>query len=280
MKKEIAALLFAGVILFGLTACTNADTKNMADSFTAEGNSSQTKSGETASVEPIQETANGKLKIKMNFARGGTQASNQYAVWIENEASELIKTLYVTDFTADGGYAQREDSFPVWVSKAKPENMEKPEIDAVSGATPQSGIQEFEWDGTDKDGIPVSEGTYQIYVEGTLYWSSSVLYSGSFDVGGQSGNVEMTATYTESDEEQNKDMLTEVTAEYIAGENEMNYTRNDLGALSPKDALEYMKNTPNLVIVEVNAEEWKLSNGILHCKAYPYWKSCMAVRRC
>ena len=37
---------------------------------------------------------------------------------------------------------------------------------------------------------------------------------------------------------------------------------NALGAMSPEDALEYMKNTQNLVIVEVNAPEWKLSNGI------------------
>jgi len=33
------------------------------------------------------------------------------------------------------------------------------------------------------------------------------------------------------------------------------------GAISPEDALEYIKNTPNLVIVEVNTDYWKLKNG-------------------
>ena len=34
-----------------------------------------------------------------------------------------------------------------------------------------------------------------------------------------------------------------------------------LGGISPEAALEYMKKTPNLVIVEVNTAEWKLSTG-------------------
>ena len=43
-----------------------------------------------------------------------------------------------------------------------------------------------------------------------------------------------------------------------------------LGGQTPQDALEYMKNTPNLVIVEVNAPEWKLSNGITGAMWIPY----------
>lgn len=45
---------------------------------------------------------------------------------------------------------------------------------------------------------------------------------------------------------------------------------NALGAMSPEDALEYMKSTPNLVIVEVNAPEWKLRNGITGAMYIPY----------
>lgn len=43
-----------------------------------------------------------------------------------------------------------------------------------------------------------------------------------------------------------------------------------LGGQSPEDALEYMKNTPDLVIVEVNAPEWKLRNGIEGAMYIPY----------
>lgn len=43
-----------------------------------------------------------------------------------------------------------------------------------------------------------------------------------------------------------------------------------IGGQSPEDALEYMKNTPDLVIAEVNAPEWKLSNGIIGAMYIPY----------
>ena len=36
---------------------------------------------------------------------------------------------------------------------------------------------------------------------------------------------------------------------------------NVLGGLSPEDALEYMKKTPNLVIVQVNTAEWYIEDG-------------------
>ena len=43
-----------------------------------------------------------------------------------------------------------------------------------------------------------------------------------------------------------------------------------MGAISPEDALTYMKNTPDLVIVEVNAPEWKLSTGFTGAMYIPY----------
>lgn len=43
-----------------------------------------------------------------------------------------------------------------------------------------------------------------------------------------------------------------------------------LGGISPEDALEYMKNTTGLVIVEVNAPEWKLRTGISGAMWIPY----------
>ena len=45
---------------------------------------------------------------------------------------------------------------------------------------------------------------------------------------------------------------------------------NKMGAISPEDALTYMKNTPDLVIVEVNAPEWKLSTGFTGAMYIPY----------
>lgn len=42
------------------------------------------------------------------------------------------------------------------------------------------------------------------------------------------------------------------------------------GGISPENALEKMKTTDNLVIVEVNAPEWKLSTGFTNAMYIPY----------
>lgn len=53
------------------------------------------------------------------------------------------------------------------------------------------------------------------YVEGTLYWSSIVRYEGSVNMGdSECSTLDVKAVYTE-DTEQNRNMLANVTAEYI-----------------------------------------------------------------
>ena len=72
--------------------------------------------------EDAKETPAGeRLEISFRFQRGGI-ASSQYAIWIEDETGKLVRTLYVTSFTAKGGYEYRKDALPVWTSKAKPSN--------------------------------------------------------------------------------------------------------------------------------------------------------------
>ena len=53
------------------------------------------------------------------------------------------------------------------------------------------------------------------YVEGTLYWSSIVRYEGTVSMGDtESSTLDVKAVYTE-DTEQNRNMLSNVTADYI-----------------------------------------------------------------
>lgn len=158
-----------------------------------------------------------KLTVQLTFNRAGTMAANQYAVWIENANHELVKTLYVSDFTANGGYRRRSESLPTWVAKANPAKMEAAQIDAISSATPQSGVQNYSWNGTDENGEKIVPGEYHLFVEGTLYWTSSVLFSGAFTWGGAPCSIVITPSYTEPDNETNKDMITQVAAEYTAG---------------------------------------------------------------
>ena len=160
-------------------------------------------------------TTNGILEISFDFVRGTTPASSQFAVWIEDSSGNLVKTLYVTNFTANGGYAKRKESIPTWVSKAKPSVLTETELDAISGATPQAGRLSYSWDGTDENGNTVAEGSYTLYLEGTLYWTSSILLHGDFEYGGEEmENIPLTADYTE-DEPTNRDMVTNVSARYF-----------------------------------------------------------------
>lgn len=141
-----------------------------------------------------------------------THASNQFAVWIENADGEVVKTLFVTNFTAARrGYRNREDAVSSWVSAANPDAMTDAEIDAISGATPSAGTQNFAWDMTADDGSRVPDGVYKVMVEGTLFWSSSVLYAAELDTANvTAGELSVSETRSEPDNRDNENMLANV----------------------------------------------------------------------
>ncbi len=126
---------------------------------------------------------NGKLEITVSYEKQAGRGSNQYAVWIEDTKGDIVKTLYVTAFTADGGYTYRETSLPVWVIKANPASLSKEQIDAFSGATPSSGEHTYTWDLTDQQGNKVEAGNYIYIVEATYLGDSHVMFKDSFTVG-------------------------------------------------------------------------------------------------
>ncbi|ATW28777.1 hypothetical protein DCMF_20670 [Candidatus Formimonas warabiya] len=157
----------------------------------------------------------GKVEISFPFARQAGVASNQFAVWIEDKEGTLVKTLFVTDFTAQGGYHSRKEALAAWVQRSNPAGAPAGDIDEVSGATPPSGNLTYTWDCADQNGNPVSGGEYRFFVEGTLFWESNVLYSGTIAVGEtQESPVTATAEYS-SEDEKNKDMIGPVEAVYL-----------------------------------------------------------------
>ena len=101
------------------------------------------------------------LEVSFNYQKQAGPGSNQYAVWIENEKGEVIKTLFVTSFTTKGrvrgneepmrGYVKRPNCVPTWVKTVKANDLTDQQLDAVTGATPQAGgKQTFIWDFTDQ----------------------------------------------------------------------------------------------------------------------------------
>ena len=145
------------------------------------------------------------VTITFDFEKQSGYASNQFAVWIEDAEGNLVKTLYVTKFTANGGYKNRPDSITLWVEKANPAENE-----IIAGATPKSGTLDYIWDFTDANGNTVPDGEYTFYVEGSLRWNNSVLYSGVINTDGGEITTEVKFTYEASD---NQPALTEDSPE-------------------------------------------------------------------
>ena len=68
-------------------------------------------------------------------------------------------------------------------------------VDAVSGATPQTGEVTYVWDLTDINGNAVPPGEYVVFVEGTLRWKNHVLYSGVIEIGEIPATVQAGSEY-------------------------------------------------------------------------------------
>ena len=162
------------------------------------------------------------LEVSFNYQRQAGPGSNQYAVWIENEKGEVVKTLFVTSYTTKGrarggeqpkrGYIVRPACVPTWVKTVKADEKTDQQLDAVTGATPQAGgTQTFTWDFTDEQGKAVPQGDYKVVVEATLFFDSDIIYSGSFSTKDKEGDIKLTSTLTKEDE-QHKNMVTSVKA--------------------------------------------------------------------
>lgn len=162
------------------------------------------------------------LEVSFRYQRQDGPGSNQYAVWIENDKGEVVKTLFVTSFTAKGrtrgneqpvrGYIRRPACVPTWVKAVKADELTDQQLDAVSGATPrESGVQTFTWDFIDQTGKAVKRGTYRVRVEATLFNASAITYTGTFSTKDKAGNVALTSVLTEPDEI-HQNMVTDVKA--------------------------------------------------------------------
>lgn len=165
----------------------------------------------TMATSCTSENTGGKVEITFDYVKKQGPGSNQYAVWIENEKSEVVKTLFVTSFTTKGriregepirrGYTYRPACVPTWVTNAKTAEMTDTELDAFTGATPkEGGIQTFTWDFTDTAGNKVAKGNYNVCVEATLKNEYRILYVGNFSTKDKAGEISLTETINGFDE--------------------------------------------------------------------------------
>jgi len=157
-----------------------------------------------------------RLEISFTYSKQRMIASSQYAFWIEDMDGNYINTIYVTGWTAQGGFTYRPHTIPLWVSVAKPGDKSSPEIDTISGATPSSGDYKMVWDFTDRNGNPVIETQLRYFIEGTMNNEDNVLFSGVITIGNESWSDSPTPEFTIPNSEY-KNMLTNVKLEFFPG---------------------------------------------------------------
>ena len=135
-----------------------------------------------------------KVSITYTWSRIQSHGSNQIAVWIEDPMGNHICTLFATRFTTSGGYVKRPLSLSEWTEKFDLKNSSREEVDAVSGATPQSGKQILIWNGKDKSGKVVSAGTYVVRMEANIHDADKMFFRGEITIGSidQKTNGEIT----------------------------------------------------------------------------------------
>jgi hypothetical protein len=141
----------------------------------------------------------GTVEISFTYTRQGGFGSNQFALWIEDAQGRYVKTLYATRFTASGGYAKRPQSIPDWVKQSGLANMNKVQVDALTGATPKAGVLRYRWDGTGQAGAALPPGEYRVFLEASLRNENRVLYSAPVQLGAASGPVELRPQYFGND---------------------------------------------------------------------------------
>lgn len=154
-----------------------------------------------------------KVKVSFVFLRQSGMASNQFAVWIEDDTGEYIKTLYVTRFTAKGGWRYRSNSIPLWVNVVQVAKLSDKQIDSITSATPSAGNLTYLWDCKDYNNNAVPAGKYRYYVEGTLRRDRRVLYTGTINIGGSAQQSKAKSKFFGNNTEE-RNMITNVVAEY------------------------------------------------------------------
>ena len=171
-----------------------------------------------AGEEASEADASGRgVQVTFDVQRMPTAASNQIALWVEDADGRVVRTVYASSFTAARrGYERRADSLRHWVAAARPDAMTDTQIDAVSSATLAPGHAKFFWDLKDDDGQEVPAGRYKLYLEGTLYWSSNILYTAELDTReAADGALSVTSERSEPENPENEDMLQNVTMQAV-----------------------------------------------------------------
>ena len=143
-----------------------------------------------------------------------SHGSNQLAVWIEDIKGNHIRTLFATKFTTRGGYIKRPLALSEWTAKFDLKNASKEEVDAVTGATPQSGQQTITWNCKDKSSKALPAGTYIVRMEANIHDADKMFFMGKIRIGGNAQHTTGEITYSSPNLASGDKLFKNVLVEY------------------------------------------------------------------
>ena len=127
-----------------------------------------------------EEPASGLLEISFFFNKvEGVVPSYQIAIWLEREAGEYVKTLFVSEWLAGSGLGL-ETVCPDWVKQAHWDKVAESEFDAATHPTPPVGATTLKFD-CKKRGI--APGSYRFCVQAHITENYNILYRGRIVLG-------------------------------------------------------------------------------------------------
>jgi hypothetical protein len=150
-------------------------------------------------------------KLQITYLVTSDDASRFTAVWLENEAGELVKTLFVSSELAQGAFTVEGDICPDWIRKSHWEKASQAEVDAVSGPTPTAGSGSLTFD-LKKHGI--APGIYSFCMQIHIHDNYNILYTGKINLGERPAETEAEVFYSPSRYDSAEDLLRDVRAQF------------------------------------------------------------------
>ncbi len=158
---------------------------------------------------PLTQERVSKHQFKVNFEiaksdQGGRYRRPYVAVWVEDHEGFPVKTLSLFLMTNNPGPRWHRDLRRWYSSEQMRALVDKTKlIGVISKPTRNPGEYHVEWDGTDDNGKPLSDGKYTLYIEAAREHGSYQLIKHPFEIGGEAftkelkGNVEIKAATLE-----------------------------------------------------------------------------------
>lgn len=134
------------------------------------------------------------------------------AIWLEDAAGKLVRTLYVSQELSDREY-KLGTVCPDWVRQAKWEAAPADEVAAVTAPTPVLGESELTFDLAK---LGVAPGTYGFRFQMHVEEDFNVLYRGEVRVGGPTGEIALETVTGPGKPSTTDQFVRDLTVRYIA----------------------------------------------------------------